>query len=54
MTEAEARKKHGGKMEVLRFEYAENDRARTEGLTTGLIKMMVADGRTVGASIIGA
>jgi len=54
LTEAEARAKHGAKLEVLRFEYAENDRARTEGLTTGLIKVMVAGGRPVGASIVGA
>ena len=54
MTEAEAREAHGSKLEVLRFEYAQNDRARTDGITTGLIKVMVVAGRPVGASIVGA
>lgn len=54
MTEAQAREVHGGKLEVLRFEYAENDRARAELATTGLIKVMVVKGRPVGASIVGA
>ncbi len=38
----------------MRFEYAENDRARAEGLTEGLIKVMIVKGRPVGASIVGA
>jgi pyruvate/2-oxoglutarate dehydrogenase complex dihydrolipoamide dehydrogenase (E3) component len=54
MSEAEARKAHGRNLEVLRFDYAENDRARTEGLTTGRIKVMVVKGRPVGAGIVGA
>ena len=54
LTEPDARKKHGSRLEVLRFQYAENDRARTDGLTTGLVKVMVAGGRPVGASIVGA
>ncbi|WP_208354284.1 dihydrolipoyl dehydrogenase family protein [Pseudaestuariivita rosea] len=54
LTEAEARKKHGGKLEVARFEYEHNDRAIAEGKTTGLIKVMVVKGRPVGASIAGA
>ncbi|SDY56333.1 Pyruvate/2-oxoglutarate dehydrogenase complex, dihydrolipoamide dehydrogenase (E3) component [Jannaschia faecimaris] len=54
LTEAEARKKHGSALEVLRFEYDENDRAITEGKTDGLIKVMVVKGRPVGASIVGA
>lgn len=53
MTEAEAREAHGAKLEVLRFDYAENDRARAELATTGLIKVMVVKGRPVGASIVG-
>jgi len=39
---------------VLRFDYAENDRARAELKTEGLIKVMVVKGRPVGASIVGA
>ena len=54
MTEAEARKAHGDKLEVVRFPYHENDRAIAEGKTTGLIKVMVVKGRPVGASIAGA
>ena len=53
LTEADARDKHGDKLEVLRFDYADNDRARAELATTGLIKVMVVKGRPVGASIVG-
>ena len=54
LTEAQARDAHGDKLEVVRFEYAENDRARSELATTGLIKVMIVKGRPVGASIVGA
>jgi len=54
MTEAEAKVAHGDRVEVLRFDFAENDRARAELNTTGLIKVMVVKGRVVGASIVGA
>jgi len=53
MTEAEAKKAHGSALEVLRFDFAENDRARAELKTDGLIKVMVHKGRPVGASIVG-
>jgi pyruvate/2-oxoglutarate dehydrogenase complex dihydrolipoamide dehydrogenase (E3) component len=53
-TEAEARALHGRRLEVLRFSYAENDRARTELETEGLIKVMVVGGRPVGTGIVGA
>lgn len=54
MTEADAQKAHGDKLEVLRFDYAENDRARAELKTKGLIKVMVVKGKPIGASIVGA
>jgi pyruvate/2-oxoglutarate dehydrogenase complex dihydrolipoamide dehydrogenase (E3) component len=54
LTEAEARKAHGSRLEVVHFDYAENDRAVAEGRTTGRIKVMVVNGRPVGASIVGA
>jgi pyruvate/2-oxoglutarate dehydrogenase complex dihydrolipoamide dehydrogenase (E3) component len=54
LTEAQARDKHGAKLEVLRYPYHENDRAIAEGRTEGLIKVMVHKGRPVGASIVGA
>lgn len=53
-TEAEARKQYGGALQVLRFSFAENDRARTDGKTGGLIKVMVVNARPVGVSIAGA
>ena len=54
LTEAEARKAHGERLTVHRWPYAENDRAIAEGRTKGLVKVMVARGRPVGASIAGA
>lgn len=54
LTEAQAKKKHGAALEVVRFNYSENDRAIAEGKTTGLIKVMVVKGKPVGASIAGA
>jgi len=53
LTEAQAREAHGDALEVVRFEYAHNDRAIAERKTTGLIKVMVVKGRPVGASIAG-
>ncbi|MCR9115127.1 MAG: dihydrolipoamide dehydrogenase, partial [Rhodobacteraceae bacterium] len=41
-------------LEVIRFPYAQNDRAIAERKTDGLIKVMVVKGRPVGASIAGA
>ena len=54
LTEAQATKKFGASVEVVRFPYHENDRAIAEGKTTGLIKVMVVKGKPVGASIAGA
>jgi pyruvate/2-oxoglutarate dehydrogenase complex dihydrolipoamide dehydrogenase (E3) component len=53
MTEAQARKEHGDRLEVVRFHYDHNDRAIAERKTEGLIKVMVVRGRPVGASIAG-
>lgn len=54
MTEAEARA-DGHDPRVLRWSFAENDRARTEGDVEGLVKV-VADkrGRVLGCGIVGA
>jgi pyruvate/2-oxoglutarate dehydrogenase complex dihydrolipoamide dehydrogenase (E3) component len=54
LTDAEAQKKHGQALEVVRFPYHDNDRAIAEGKTAGLIKVMVVKGRPVGATIVGA
>jgi pyruvate/2-oxoglutarate dehydrogenase complex dihydrolipoamide dehydrogenase (E3) component len=53
LTEAQARKTHGDKVEVVRFQYNHNDRAIAERKTKGLIKVMVVKGRPVGAGIVG-
>lgn len=53
-TEAEARKTHGDALTVVRFDYAENDRAQAERKTDGFIKIMVVKGRPIGATIAGA
>ncbi|WP_299849164.1 FAD-dependent oxidoreductase [uncultured Roseovarius sp.] len=54
LTEEQAREEHRDALEVVRFEYTQNDRAIAERKTTGLIKVMVVKGRPVGASIAGA
>lgn len=54
LTEAEAREAHGDALEVLRADYDGNDRAKAEGKTDGLLKVMVVKGRPVGASMVGA
>ncbi|MEM7565864.1 MAG: FAD-dependent oxidoreductase [Pseudomonadota bacterium] len=53
-TEAQAREA-GTDIEVLRWPYAENDRAQAERKTTGLIKVIATKkGKILGASILGA
>ncbi|MBJ3764164.1 FAD-dependent oxidoreductase [Maribius pontilimi] len=54
MTEAQVRAKFGGQMKVVRFNYDENDRAIAEGKTKGFIKVLVANGKPKGVSIVGA
>jgi pyruvate/2-oxoglutarate dehydrogenase complex dihydrolipoamide dehydrogenase (E3) component len=53
LTEEQARKTHGSRVEVVRFNYDHNDRAIAERKTQGFIKVMVVRGRPVGASIVG-
>ncbi|MFC3614608.1 dihydrolipoyl dehydrogenase family protein [Lutimaribacter marinistellae] len=53
LTEAQARKTHGDRLEVARFDYSHNDRAIAERRKTGFIKVMVVRGRPVGATIVG-
>jgi pyruvate/2-oxoglutarate dehydrogenase complex dihydrolipoamide dehydrogenase (E3) component len=54
LTEPEARAALGADLTVVRWAYDDNDRARAEGRTAGLIKVMVVKGRPVGAGIVGA
>ena len=53
LSEADARKTHGQSVKVLKWHFAENDRAQAEGKTTGQIKIMVLKGSIIGASIVG-
>jgi len=53
LTEAQAREKLG-RIEILRFPFAENDRARAERAEDGLVKAIVdSRGRFVGATVVG-
>jgi len=55
MSEATARDAHGDSVRVLRWNFAENDRAQTERDTTGMVKIVTtAKGRILGAAILGA
>jgi len=54
LTEAEARKQYGDRVTVLRWPFHDNDRARAENRTEGLIKVMAVKGRPVGVGIAGA
>jgi pyruvate/2-oxoglutarate dehydrogenase complex dihydrolipoamide dehydrogenase (E3) component len=55
LTEAEAKDRHGDRVRTLTWDFAENDRARAERLTDGLIKAVVdAKGRVLGCGIVGA
>ena len=51
--EAAAKKLFGTGIEVVRFSYGDNDRARAELATEGMIKLVVHRGRPVGATIVG-
>ena len=53
MTEEAARERHGD-IRILRWPYAENDRAQTERETQGMIKVVTSKrGRILGATIVG-
>ena len=54
LTEDGARKKHGDKIQVLRWPYNENDRAQAERQTEGFLKVITTrGGRILGASMVG-
>ena len=54
LSEEEARKRYGSRLSVLRWPYAENDRAQAEHATEGFVKVVTTrDGRILGASILG-
>jgi pyruvate/2-oxoglutarate dehydrogenase complex dihydrolipoamide dehydrogenase (E3) component len=54
LTEAEAGEKHGDTVRVIRASFAEIDRARTDGRTDGMIKLVASRrGDILGATILG-
>ena len=54
LTEAQALDVYGKKLEVVKFNYDANDRARAELKTKGFVKVMVVKGKPLGATIAGA
>lgn len=55
LTEEQARERYGDVVRATRWEYAENDRARAERATEGLVKVVTGKrGRVLGAGIAGA
>lgn len=55
LTETEARKEFGTSFTVVRWPFHDNDRAQTEGKTTGLIKAVIGKrGKILGVGIVGA
>ncbi len=55
MSESQARERWGDRCTVLRFAFAENDRAQAERATEGLAKAVLdPSGRVAGASIVGS
>ena len=55
LTEAQAREEYGDKVEIARFDMAENDRARAELKTDGFAKAVIGKrGKILGCSIVGA
>jgi pyruvate/2-oxoglutarate dehydrogenase complex dihydrolipoamide dehydrogenase (E3) component len=54
LSEQTARQKHGDGIKVLRWPFADNDRARTQRVRDGLVKAVTdARGRILGAAIVG-
>jgi pyruvate/2-oxoglutarate dehydrogenase complex dihydrolipoamide dehydrogenase (E3) component len=54
LTEAQAKEQYGDAIKVVQWEYADNDRARAERITSGLIKVVAGKrGKILGAGIAG-
>ena len=54
LTEAQAKEQYGDAIKVVQWKYAENDRARAERITSGLIKVVAGKrGKILGAGIAG-
>ena len=54
LNEAEARKRYGGAVRVIRPEFSDNDRAVAEGTEEGFMKVVTrGDGRILGVTLVG-
>jgi len=53
LNEAAARAAHGDAIQVIKLGFEASDRALAEGLTEGMIKVIVHKGRPIGATIVG-
>ncbi len=54
LSEAAALKRHPGKAKIIRWSYGDNDRARAERRTDGLVKLIThRNGRILGCAIVG-
>lgn len=54
VSEAEAQRRFGRKFKIVRWSFADNDRARTERTTEGLVKLITSPkGRILGCGIVG-
>ena len=53
LTEEEAKEKFGGDVKVYQVNFSENDRAQTEGSTTGFAKIVTVKNRIAGATLVG-
>jgi pyruvate/2-oxoglutarate dehydrogenase complex dihydrolipoamide dehydrogenase (E3) component len=54
LTETQARARFGGKVTVVREDFADNDRAIAEGETAGFIKLVMKGRKVLGVTIVGA
>ncbi len=54
LTEAEARKANGAALTVQRVDFAQMDRAVTDNLSEGFLKLMIVKGRPIGVTLVGA
>lgn len=54
LTEAQARTIHGAALTVQRVNFTALDRAVTDGVTDGFLKLMIHKGRPIGVTLVGA
>jgi pyruvate/2-oxoglutarate dehydrogenase complex dihydrolipoamide dehydrogenase (E3) component len=54
LTESEARVRHGSKVNVVREDFSDNDRAIAEGKASGFLKLVMKGRKVLGITIVGA